>query len=135
MAAVGHRELAADPPPPHRAGGIQIRPFTGYPGHPRPQHRDQGGNAPDSFGEKLADPGPLILLNVDQEHVGAVLADFQRERPQQVGLDRVDADDEEAAQSHRQQYDAGLIAGSRQIEDGVTHCEPRAGAQGLNQSD
>ena len=121
------------PPPPHPAGGIQPGPLPVDTGDAGSQHRDQGRGVAGPFLEKPADPGLLVLLDVDQEHVGAVLANLEGERAQQVRLHRLDADDEEAPQPDREQDDAGLVAGPRQVEDGVTHREPGARAEGLNQ--
>ena len=70
----------------------------------------------------------LRRQDLDQEHVGPARRQLERELLQQVGLQRADADDEEAADADGEQDDARLVAGARQVEDGVAQREP-AGAR------
>ena len=52
----------------------------------------------------------LRRQDLDQEHVGPARRQLERELLQQVGLQRPDADDEEAADADGEQDDARLVA-------------------------
>ena len=74
-------------------------------------------------GEERADALGLILLNVEQEHVGRVGRHLNRELVEQAGLQRSDPDDEERAEADGQQDDPRLVAGTRQMQHRVTQRE------------
>ena len=65
----------------------------------------------------------LVLLDVDQEHVGPALFELDRELVQQVGLQRADAEHEERAEPDGQQDDARLVARALQAEHRVPQRE------------
>ena len=79
-----------------------------------------GSRAVRRIGQERADAVDLRLLDVDQEHVGRVLRHLHRELAEQARLQRPDADDEERAESDREQNHARLIARTRQVQHGVT---------------
>ena len=101
-------------------------------GHPRTQNRQKTGRLLDPLRKQGADTSHLVLLDVEEKHVGGIVADLEREGAEQVRLDRVNPDDEEAAQPDRQQDHPRLVAGSRQVEHGVSQREPRPGAERLD---
>ena len=70
----------------------------------------------------------LILLHVEQEHVGQIRRDVDAELGNEVLLKRAHPDDEEAAETDGEQHDARLTAGSAQLQHRVTQREPVAPA-------
>ena len=122
--AIGDHVLAAE-----RAAaadvliGVEIDVAAAHAGDPRAQHRDQRRHLRAAV-EERAKRIDLILLDVDQEHVGAVALRRDREVGEQIGLERADAEHEEAAQADRQHDHARLIAGTAKADDGVAEREP-----------
>ena len=128
VVAVGDRELAPQPALPdvlEASRGWCLLPRT-------PVTRARiTGNQPRRAGrrrlarvEERAHRVDLGRQDLDQEHVGPARRQLERELLQQVGLQRADADDEEAADADGEQDDAGLVAGTRQVEDGVAQRKP-----------
>src|SRR5688572_23045522 len=90
------------------------------------QHRQQtrlGGARLLVSRDRGAHPLDLVLLDVEQEHVGRFRIDVDRELGDQVFLQRPNADDEEAAEADREQYDPHLAAGAPQLQHGVPQRE------------
>src|SRR5215212_3747858 len=61
------------------------------------QHRDQPRLANRGGLEELADAGDLVLLDVDEKHVGAAALQLKGELLQEVALERADAKHEETS--------------------------------------
>ena len=68
------------------------------------------------IGQKRAHALDLFALDVDEEHVRRVLGNLHRELLEQARLQRADADDEERAEADREQDDARLVPGPRQVQ-------------------
>ena len=77
---------------------------------------------------RKARTGYLRRQDLDQEHVGPARRQLERELIEQGGLERADADDEEAPDPDGEQNHAGLVARTREIEHRVAEREP-AGAR------
>ena len=95
-------------------------------GHARAQHRNQPrirGVRRLARRQKGAHRLHLRREDLDQEHVGAAAGQLERQLTQQVGLHRAHADDEEAAQTHREQDDARLVARTPEAEHRVPEGE------------
>ena len=93
-----------------------------------------GGSLPFCSSRNAARRVLLIGLNVDQEHVGRILADLHREVLQQIGLQRADAEDEEGAETDGEQDDARLIAGTRDVQHRLPERERARVAQRLHRA-
>ena len=124
--AIGHRELAADVAAFADAfdrGEIQF--LALHARDARAQHRQQprrriGFHRREHRSQRVG----LILLHVDQEHVGRVRLQRDGEFARQVHLEQPHAEDEEHAEADGQQNHPGLMTGTPEPIDRVTHREP-----------
>ena len=138
---VGNGVLASEPGAPHRPPALDGRCGAGHRRHPGAQHGNQrrcslASRPPESgVPENARHPVCLILLHVDEEHVGHVVAQLEREGRQQIRLHRMHADDEEAAEPHREKDYARLVAWTAQIQGGVAQREPVRRLQRARQPD
>ena len=127
MVAVGDGELAPQAALPHVLEGIEVGVLAADAGDPRAHHRNHARRVcPRGLArvDERAHRVDLGRQDLDQEHVGPARRQLERELLQEVGLQRADADHEEAADADREQDDAGLVAGTGQVEDGVPQREP-----------
>ena len=133
---IGDGVLPRQPSTAHRLVTIQIHVLATDGHDARAQRRNDLGGATRSAG--LVQEGrhliALALLDVDEEHVGRFGPGLDGEVPEQVDLQRPDAQDEKGAEADGQQNDPRLIAGPRDAQHRLPQRERPRVPQRLNRT-
>src|SRR5204863_5993372 len=87
-----------------------------------PQHRNElkRPHAVSRIAQEATQRFGLGALNIHQEHVRSVLVRLYRELLEQTRLERPDPDDEERTEANGEQHHARLVAGTREVQHGMT---------------
>ena len=73
--------------------------------------------------QQFVQPRPLVALDVEEKGVRRAFTELHREVPKQIHLNALNRQDEERAESHREENDARLIPGTAEVQHRVTQGE------------